>query len=182
VAPLSRSQSKPQRSGTLRGFGPTFWRDAMFWITAAIALAVGAIVVTVLFMMLSTPRTSAGWIWTLALFILGSWCGFIVLSLGLNTARGVQRGTQEADSARGDRLEAHGRKAGKVVGNGLAKVTGRSKSAPTSSKPSPASDTTGSESPESDPQESTSKPTFDDAARSIGMMVGRRIGARKDKL
>lgn len=181
MAPSSRSQPKLQRSGTLRGFGPSFWRDVMFWITAALSLAVGAIVVIASFMLLSTPRTGAGWIWTLALFVLGSWCGFVVLSLGLNTARGVQRGAQEADSARGDRLEAHGRKAGKMVGSGLAKVTGRSNSTPTSSEPSPVPDTTRSTTPESDSQLSATKPTFDDAARSIGMMVGRRIGARKDK-
>ena len=140
----------------------------MFWITAALSVGIGAVIVVVLFMLLSTPRTGSGWAWTGGLFVIGIWIGFVTLSLGLNTARGVQRGTQEADAARGDRLEAHGRKAGKVVGTGLAKVTGRSK------KSDPSSSETG---------ETTSepKPTLDDAARSLGMMVGRRLGSRKEK-
>ena len=179
MAPSSRSHTK--RTSTLRAYGPPFWRDRMFWIAAALSVGIGALLVIVLFMLLSTPRSTFGWAWTVGAFLIGTWIGFVVLSLGLNTARGVQGGAQEADAARGDRLEAHGRKAGKVVGSGLAKVTGRSQPTPASSESSPASDTIGSESSESDPQTSASKPSFDDAARSVGMMVGRRLGARKDK-
>jgi len=166
VAPSSRSRQK--RSSTLRAYGPPFWRDLMFWIAAGLSLLVGVLIVVVLFMLLSTPRTDAGWAWTIGIFLVGIWIGFVVLSLGLNTARGVERGTQEADAARGDRFEAHGRKAGKVVGTGLAKVTGRSK------QPDSASSETGETTNEL-------KPTLDDAARSLGMMVGRRLGSRKDK-
>lgn len=156
----------------------------MFWIAAALSVGIGAVIVVVLFMLLSTPRTASGWAWTGGLFVIGIWIGFVILSLGLNTARGIQRGTQEADAARGDRLEAHGRNAGKVVGSGLAKVTGRSKPVPTSadsSAESAESETTGSASSNSDSQESPTKPTLDDAARSIGMMVGRRRKTQKDK-
>ena len=179
MAPSSRSHTK--RTSTLRAYGPPFWRDVMFWIAAGLSLLVGVIIVVALFMLLSTPRTDAGWAWTIGLFVVSIWIGFVTLSLGLNTARGIQRGTQEADAARGDRLEAHGRNAGKVVGSGLAKVTGRSKPVPTSSDSSAESDTTGSASSNSDSQESPPKPTLDDAARSIGMMVGRRRKTQKDK-
>jgi hypothetical protein len=152
----------------LRAYGPPFWRDLMFWIAIGLSLFVGVLIVVALFMLLSTPRTDAGWAWTMGLFVIGVWIGFVVLSLGLNTARGLERGAEEAEAIRGDRFEAHGRKAGKVVGTGLAKVTGRSKP-----QPATANDhkETGTE----------PKPTIDDAARSLGMMVGRRLGARKDK-
>ena len=97
----------------------------MFWIVAGVSLLIGVLVVVVLFMLLSTPRTDNGWAWTIALFAISVWIGFVLLSLGLNTARGIDRGVKEADAARGDRFEEHGRKAGKVVGSGIAKVTGR---------------------------------------------------------
>ncbi|CAB4333701.1 MAG: hypothetical protein F2947_03755 [Actinobacteria bacterium] len=166
MAPSSRSREK--RSSTLRAYGPPFWRDLMFWIAIGLSLFVGVLIVVALFMLLSTPRTDAGWAWTMGLFVIGVWIGFVVLSLGLNTARGLERGAEEAEAIRGDRFEAHGRKAGKVIGTGLAKVTGRSKP-----QPATANDhkETGTE----------PKPTIDDAARSLGMMVGRRLGARKDK-
>ena len=179
MAPSSRSHTK--RTSTLRAYGPPFWRDRMFWIAAALSVGIGALLVIVLFILLSTPRSAFGWAWTVGTFLIGTWIGFVVLSLGLNTARGVQGGAQEADAARGDRLEAHGRKAGKVVGNGLAKVTGRSQPAPASSETSAESKTTGSASSDSDSQASPPKPTLDDAARSIGMMVGRRLKTQKDK-
>jgi len=152
----------------LRAYRPPFWRDVMFWIATGMSLLVGVLIVVALFMLLSTPKTDAGWAWTIGLFVIGVWIGFVILSLGLNTARGIDRGAKEADAARGDRFEKHGRKAGKVVGTGLAKVTGRSKPQPVTAN---------------DPKETTaeSKPTIDDAARSLGMMVGRRLGARKDK-
>jgi len=166
VAPSSRSRIK--RSSTLRAYRPPFWRDVMFWIATGMSLLVGVLIVVALFMLLSTPKTDAGWAWTIGLFVIGVWIGFVILSLGLNTARGIDRGAKEADAARGDRFEKHGRKAGKVVGTGLAKVTGRSKPQPVTAN---------------DPKETTaeSKTTIDDAARSLGMMVGRRLGARKDK-
>ena len=166
MAPSSRSRTK--RSNTLRAYRPPFWRDVMFWIATGLSLLVGVVIVVALFMLLSTPRTDAGWAWTLGLFVLGIWIGFVILSLGLNTARGIDRGAKEADAARGDRFEEQGRKAGKVVGTGLAKVTGRSKPQPVTAN---------------DPKETAAhpKPTIDDAARSLGTMVGRRLGARKDK-
>ena len=158
----------------------------MFWIAAALSISIGGLIVIVMFMLLSTPRTGTGWVWTVGFFLIGTWMGFVVLSLGLNTARGVQRGVEEADAARGDRREAHGRRAGKVVGTGLAKVTGRSKPSTTTSAVADTSATTGSDttapdSADSEPPTSEPKPSFDDAARSIGMMVGRRLGARKDR-
>lgn len=168
MAPSSRPRKK--RSSTLRAYGPPFWRDLMFWIAAGLSLLIGVLLVVVLFMLLSTPRTNAGLAWTIGIFVLSSWIGFVVLSLGLNTARGIDRGVKEADAARGDRFEARGRKAGKVVGSGLAKVTGRSKDQPLPSTDANAEATS-----------SAPKPTIDDAARSLGMMVGRRLGARKDK-
>ena len=166
MAPSSRSREK--RSSTLRAYGPPFWRDLMFWIAIGLSLFVGVLIVVALFMLLSTPRTDAGWAWTMGLFVIGVWIGFVVLSLGLNTARGLERGAEEAEAIRGDRFEAHGRKAGKVVGTGLAKVTGRSK---------PKSETANN----GDKAVAEPKPTIDDAARSLGMMVGRRLGTRKDK-
>jgi hypothetical protein len=145
----------------------------MFWIVAGVSLLIGVLVVVVLFMLLSTPRTDNGWAWTIALFAISVWIGFVILSLGLNTARGIDRGVKEANTARGDRFEEQGRKAGKVVGSGIAKVTGRSKTAPVSTEQEhPAAN---------EPQTSEPKPTLDDAARSLGMMVGRRLGSRKDK-
>ena len=145
----------------------------MFWIASGLSLLIGILIVIVLFMLLSTPRTDKGWAWTIGFFVVGTWIGFVILSLGLNTARGIDRGVKEADAARGDRLEEQGRKAGKVVGSGLAKVTGRSKTTPVSSEKE--------HSAASEPQSSEPKPTLDDAARSLGMMVGRRLGGRKDK-
>jgi len=145
----------------------------MFWIAAGLSLLIGILIVIVLFMLLSTPRTDKGWAWTIGFFVVGTWIGFVILSLGLNTARGIDRGAKEADAARGDRFEEQGRKAGKVVGSGLAKVTGRSKTTPVSTEQK--------HSAASEPQSSEPKPTLDDAARSLGMMVGRRLGSRKDK-
>lgn len=145
----------------------------MFWIAAGLSLLIGILIVIVLFMLLSTPRTDKGWAWTIGFFVVGTWIGFVILSLGLNTARGIDRGAKEANAARGDRFEEQGRKAGKVVGSGLAKVTGRSKTAPVS--------TDQEHSGAGEPQSSEPKPTLDDAARSLGMMVGRRLGSRKDK-
>lgn len=151
----------------------------MFWIAGAISLFVGLLAVIVLFMVLSTPRTGTGWVWTIGIFVLSTWIGFVLLSLGLNTARGLERGTLEAEDARSDRYEAHGRRAGKVVGTGLAKVTGRAKTTPTTDA-APNAPTTGStDSTGSSASEST--PTFDDAARSLGKMVGRRLGERKER-
>ncbi len=145
----------------------------MFWIASGLSLLIGILIVIVLFMLLSTPRTDNGWAWTIALFAISVWIGFVILSLGLNTARGIDRGAKEADAARGDRLEEQGRKAGKVVGSGLAKVTGRSTTTPVSpAKEHPTAN---------EPDSSEPKPTLDDAARSLGMMVGRRLGSRKDK-
>jgi len=138
----------------------------MFWIATGLSILVGVLIVVALFMLLSTPRTDAGWAWTIGLFVIGVWIGFVILSLGLNTARGLERGAGEAEAIRGDRFEAHGRKAGKVVGTGLAKVTGRSKTQPATDHKETSAEP---------------KPTMDDAARSLGMMVGRRLGARKDK-
>jgi len=106
----------------------------MFWIAAGLSLLIGILIVIVLFMLLSTPRTDKGWAWTIGFFVVGTWIGFVILSLGLNTARGIDRGAKEADAARGDRFEEQGRKAGKVVGSGLAKVTGRSKTTPVSTE------------------------------------------------
>ena len=171
MAPSSRSRTK--RSNTLRAYRPPFWRDVMFWIAAGLSLLVGVVIVVALFMLLSTPKTDPGWAWTLGLFVLGVWIGFVILSLGLNTARGIDRGAKEADAARGDRFEEQGRKAGKAVGSGLAKMTGRSKTAPVCAEQE--------HSTANEPQSSEPKPTLDDAARSLGMMVGRRRGSRKDK-
>jgi hypothetical protein len=145
----------------------------MFWIAAGLSLLIGILIVIVLFMLLSTPRTDKGWAWTTGFFVVGTWIGFVILSLGLNTARGIDRGVKEADAARGDRFEEQGRKAGKVVGSGLAKVTGRSKTTPVSTEQE--------HSAANESQSSEPKPTLDDAARSLGMMVGRRLGSRKDK-
>jgi hypothetical protein len=145
----------------------------MFWIAAGLSLLIGILIVIVMFMLLSTPRTEKGWAWTIGFFVVGTWIGFVILSLGLNTARGVDRGAKEADAARGDRFEEQGRKAGKVVGSGLAKVTGRSKTTPVSTEQE--------HSAANEPQSTEPKPTLDDAARSLGMMVGRRLGSRKDK-
>lgn len=145
----------------------------MFWIAAGLSLLIGILIVIVLFMLLSTPRTDKGWAWTIGFFVVGTWIGFVILSLGLNTARGIDRGAKEADAARGDRFEEQGRKAGKVVGSGLAKAIGRSKTTPVSTE---------QEHPAANESQSTEpKPTLDDAARSLGMMVGRRLGSRKDK-
>ena len=145
----------------------------MFWIAAGLSLLIGILIVIVMFMLLSTPRTDKGWAWTIGFFVVGTWIGFVILSLGLNTARGIDRGAKEAEAARGDRFEEQGRKAGKVVGSGLAKVTGRSKTTPVSTEQEHPAAT--------EPQSSEPKPTLDDAARSLGMMVGRRLGGRKDK-
>lgn len=145
----------------------------MFWIAAGLSLLIGILIVIVMFMLLSTPRTDKGWAWTIGFFVVGTWIGFVILSLGLNTARGIDRGAKEADAARGDRFEEQGRKAGKVVGSGLAKVTGRSKTTPVSTEQE--------HSAANEPQSTEPKPTLDDAARSLGMMVGRRLGSRKDK-
>jgi len=134
----------------------------MFWIAAGLSLLIGILIVIVLFMLLSTPRTDKGWAWTIGFFVVGTWIGFVILSLGLNTARGIDRGAKEADAARGDRFEEQGRKAG-----------GRSKTTPVSTEQK--------HSAASEPQSSEPKPTLDDAARSLGMMVGRRLGSRKDK-
>lgn len=152
----------------MRAYGPPFWRDVLFWIAVGLSLLIGILIVIVSFMLLGTPRTDAGWAWTIGSFVVGAWIGFVILSLGLNTARGIDRGAHEADASRGDRFEEHGRKAGRVVGRGLARATGRSRTGPISSE-------------EEHSSASEPKPTLDDAARSLGMMVGRRLGTRKDR-
>ncbi|MEX1217092.1 MAG: hypothetical protein WEA11_01075 [Acidimicrobiales bacterium] len=168
-SPANANRIQPARS--LRAFGPPFWRDVMFWIALALSLVLGAIVGIVLLMLLGMPRNDAGWAWTIGLALVGAWIGFVIFSMGLNSARGMKRGASEADPERGDRLEARGRKAGKFVGTGIAKVTGRSK-AEVAQAPGDSSPTTTDDSPQ---------PTIDDAARSLGMMIGRRISARKGK-
>jgi TctA family transporter len=59
----------------------------MFWIASGLSLLIGILIVIVLFMLLSTPRTDNGWAWTIALFAISVWIGFVILSLGLNTGR-----------------------------------------------------------------------------------------------
>ena len=93
-------------------------------LAAGIALAVGVLTVVVLFMLLGLPRTDAGWLWTIALGLLGVGIAWVCLSLGLTTASALERGRREAaEQARGDRFEATGRTAGRVVGTGVARAT-----------------------------------------------------------
>ena len=58
----------------------------MFWIAAGLSLLIGILIVIVLFMLLSTPRTDKGWAWTIGFFVVGTWIGFVILSLGLGLA------------------------------------------------------------------------------------------------
>jgi hypothetical protein len=159
----------------------------MFWIATVLSLAVGALVITMLLMILAGPRTTGGWAWTVGLGLLGAWIGFVALSIGLNTSRGFERGASEADRGRGDRFEAHGRSAGRVVGRGLAAVTGRTRrsqdvtsdggAAPPTQDPTPP---TGDPMPT--PSSSPTPPiTVDRSARVLGQMVGRRMVERRDR-
>lgn len=162
------------RSGTLRAYGPPFWSDRMFWIALAIAIGVGLLAVVVLLMLLAIPRTGAGWAWTIFLGLLATWIGFAGLSIGLNTARGMERGVAEADSARGDRYEKHGRRAGRVIGKGLATMTGRGTMPDDGGG---AGEREGAEAATDDaPRERTD---IDRGANSLGRMVGRRLAERR---
>lgn len=180
VAPSSRS-----RSGTLRAYGPPFWADRMFWIALALAVGVGSLLVVVLLMLLAVPRTTIGWVWTIGLGLVTAWIALTVLSIGLHTARGAEQGMAEADSARGERYEEHGRRAGRVVGRGLAAVTGRSSTGSTvSTDPAVAADgaTADDEHPGSDDAPtSRTRTDLDRGANSLGRMVGRRLAERRDR-
>jgi len=143
----------------------------MFWIASALAVVVGAIVLAALLMLLGPPRTDGGRLWTAALTMLGVGIGFMVLSIGLATGRGVEDGIAQADSARADRYEAHGRRAGRAVGEGLARVTGRSRTHAASA----------SQDDTRMPAAEAPRPSLDDAARSVGMMVGRRLRDRRNR-
>ena len=159
------------RSGTLRAYGPPFWSDRMFWIALALALGVGLVAVVVLLMLLAIPRTGAGWAWTIGLGLLATWIGFAAVSIGLNSARGLEQGVAEADSARGARYEEHGRRAGRAVGRGLAAVTGRA----TTPEPDRATIDTG-DTVHDAPRRRTD---LDRGANSLGRMVGRRLAERR---
>lgn len=155
MAPSSRSESSS-------------WTRIAFLLAIGLSLLVGALIVVLLFMLLGLPTTQRGWIVTLGLALLASWIGYIALLIGLKILRGFETGVSQADNKRGQRYEDHGRRVGRFVGTGLAKVTKRTKSVP--------SPTTNRNS-----ADNQSKPTMNDAARSLGMMVGRRIGSWKDR-
>ena len=158
----------------------------MFWIALGLAVVVGALCVVALLMLLAVPRTDAGWAWLVALGLLSVWVAFAVLSIGLNTVRGAEKGAAQAEAARGDRYEEHGRRAGRVVGKGLAAMTGRSSeraepsadpAAPTSSAASNASGATSDDAP--DGTSDRTRTDLDRGANSIGRMVGRRLAERR---
>ena len=93
-------------------------------LAAGISLAVGVLAVVLMFMLLGLPRTDAGWLWTLALGLIAVGIAWVCLSLGLQTSRAIEHGRhQAAAEQRGDRFEATGRTAGRVVGSGVAKAS-----------------------------------------------------------
>ncbi|CAM8626232.1 hypothetical protein MCETE7_00939 [Acidimicrobiia bacterium] len=135
-------------------------------LAGAIASAAGVLAVVILFALTGTPRTPIGWVWGVLLFVIAIAIAWVSLTLGLKMSRSFDEGASQADARRGDQMEATGRTAGAVVGKGLGKVAriGSGKA------PLPNTDT---------PASSTPKVTVDNAARSIGSMVGRRIAERK---
>ena len=142
-----------------------------------IALAAGSVIVAVLLLLLGIPRSGSGWIWTVGLGLVGAWIAWVVLSIGQRSSEALAAGTADADAARGDRFEATGRRAGKVVGGGIARVTGRSNVEPESE-----AHTSGDSDQRSNGSTSGERPSLDDTARMLGQMVGRRLGPkRKDQ-
>jgi hypothetical protein len=135
-------------------------------LAGAIASAAGVLAVVILFALSGTPRTPIGWVWGVLLFVVAITIAWVSLTLGLKMTRSFDEGVSQADERRGDQMEATGRTAGAVVGKGLGKVAriGSGKA---------------SRSNADTPPSSTPKVTVDNAARSIGSMVGRRIAERK---
>jgi hypothetical protein len=135
-------------------------------LAGAIASAAGVLAVVILFALTGTPRTPIGWVWGVLLFVVAIAIAWVSLTLGLKMSRSFDQGVSQADARRGDQMEATGRTAGAVVGKGLGKVAriGSGKA---------------SRSNADTPPSSTPKVTVDNAARSIGSMVGRRIAERK---
>lgn len=148
------------RTGAIR----TPRRGIVLWLMLAVSVATGGLVGALLLMVLGPPRTTEGWLWTSALIALGGTTAYVVLSIGRRTSDGFAAGTEQADRQRGDRFEATGRRAGRAVGHGLARLSRRDEVASPSSSPS---------------TDSNPRPTLDDAARSLGRMVGRRLDARR---
>ena len=137
-------------------------------LAGAISSAAGVLAVVILFALAGTPRTPIGWVWGVLLFVIAITIAWVSLTLGLNMSRSFDKGASQADARRGDRMEATGRTAGAVVGKGLGKVA-RIGSGKTSR---PDAD---------DAPPPTPKVTMDNAARSIGSMVGRRMAERKPR-
>lgn len=169
VAPSSRS-------GTLRAYGRPFVADRTFWLALGVAVVVGLLAVLALLMVLALPRTDGGWAWTVVLGLLSTWIAFVVLSIGLASARGAAAGAAEAESTRADRYERHGRRAGRAVGTGLAAMTGRRPRRDDGRDPSP---------PDPAPPTDTAtrrRTDVDRGANSLGRMVGRRLAEHRRRM
>jgi hypothetical protein len=155
-------------------------------LAGAISAVLAVLAVVILFGLTGTPHTPIGWVWGVLIFAIAITIAWISLTLGLNMSRSYDKGAADANQKRGDQLEATGRTAGAVVGKGLGKVarigSGRTSSSGNDSppRPAPAPDTK-ADAPKDPVPEAAPKVTIDDAARSIGSMVGRRIAERKPR-
>ena len=151
-------------------------------LAGAISAAVAVLAVVILFGLTGTPHTPIGWVWGVLIFAIALSIAWVSLTLGLNMSRSFDKGAADANQKRGDQLEATGRTAGAVVGKGLSKVAriGSGRNSRSDSAVSTAPDlAAGSDTDASDPRDAAPKVTVDNAARSIGSMMGRRIAERR---
>ena len=149
-------------------------------LAGALSAAVAVLAVVILFGLTGTPHTPIGWVWGVLIFVIALSIAWVSLTLGLNMSRSFDKGAADANQKRGDQLEATGRTAGAVVGKGLGKVA-RIGSGRNSRSAGEVSTPAGSGSDAPDAQEAAPRVTVDNAARSIGSMVGRRIAERKPR-
>jgi hypothetical protein len=181
--------TRRRRRGTFAAFGRPVVGDPVFWLTALLAVAFGALVGGAVLLVVGLPDSGLGWAWPAALFLVAAWVAFKFLAMGINTSRALERTRQHADPARSASMQATGRAVGAAVGRGTAALTGRRRTATPSSAPQPSPPPTAatppppaapSAAPSAAPTPTPSAPTTTDtAARVLGSMLGRRLADRR---
>ena len=197
--------SRSRRRGTFGAFRRPFVTDLVFWVAALVALAFGALVGALVLAMLGVPGSWVGWLPVAVALVVAGWLAFKLLVMGMNMSRALHH-PEPADDARASTLEGTGRAAGALAGRGAAALARRTRGtsatpsgSPETPTPPPVPDApgpdvptpgpepepvaTGSEPPRAEPARPVPEPggqvTVDRAARVIGSMIGRRVGARR---
>jgi|GEM_PF-716067 len=178
MARRSRTTPKKRRRGVLRHYHRPIWRDRLFWLVAIPSVLATALAVGALLGVAGEPDSPVGWIRPVLLGVIVLMLSFRMLGAGVTTSRHFQRGLGEGSAPRPNDLEAKGRAAGAVVGRAVRAarrpIAATSKPGPEPAGPEPKSEPE----PAADP---TPKITVDNAARSVGSMVGRRLSERRKR-